>query len=116
MQIISMIIIIITAIFTIYEMKKAKNVFKNQWFKELDRNEKIKITGFLKSFWKKDIIMISILLCWFFVIISTFLGAGSNYKAVVSILAVFYSIITIIIVIVSKKKYYFNIEAYLKNN
>lgn len=114
MQIISIAVLIITAIFTIYEMNKSQEILKNQWFKELQRNDKIKITGFLKGFWKKNIILIALLLCWFLIIISTFMGNGSIYETTLSILAIFYSVITIVIVLKNKKQYYVNINNFKK--
>lgn len=114
MGIISILVLVGVGIYIVFEMNKAQNILKNQWFQQLDRNDKIKITAFLKNFWKKNITLISLLICWVFIIISTFLGKGTKYQGQVCELAIFCSIISIVILIISKKKYYNNVNNYKK--
>lgn len=110
MQITALMTLIIVAIYIVVEMNKSQKILKSNWFINLDRNDKIKITTFLKDFWKKDIILVALLVCWIMIIIATFIGDGINYEQQVSILAILYSAITIVILILGKKKYYSDIN------
>lgn len=110
MQIISIIILLLVGVYILFEMKKSKDILNNDWFQKLDRDDKIKVTKFLKKFWKRDIILISLLLGCILIVVSTLIGTGSNYGNEVSILAIFYSIISTIILILNKKKYYYSVN------
>lgn len=108
MQIISIIVLIIAGIYIIFEMNKSLEIPKSEWFQKFDKSDKMIVIGFLKSFWKKSIISISLLVSWLFIIISTFLGKGTRYESGLCGLAIFCSIISIVILIISKNKYYNN--------
>lgn len=105
MKIIAILALVIGCIFNIYEMIDSNKLISKDWFKSLDRNNKIKATTVLKSFWKKNIILIALMIGVFLILISTFTGAGNRYENIISIVAVIFAILSIVISVWSRKEY-----------
>lgn len=105
MKIIAILALVIGCIFSIYEMIDSNKLISKDWFKSLDRNNKIKATTVLKSFWKKNIILIALMIGVFLILISTFTGAGNRYENIISIVAVIFAILSIVISACSRKEY-----------
>lgn len=105
MKIIAILALVIGCIFSIYEMIDSNKLISKDWFKSLDRNNKIKATTVLKSFWKKNIILIALMIGVFLILISTFTGAGNRYENIISIVAVIFAILSIVISVWSRKEY-----------
>ncbi|MBC5627462.1 hypothetical protein H8S20_00995 [Clostridium sp. NSJ-6] len=105
MKIIAILALVIGCIFSIYEMIDSNKLISKDWFKSLDRNNKIKATTVLKSFWKKNIILIALMIGVFLILISTFTGAGNRYENIISIVAVIFAILSIVISAWSRKEY-----------
>ena len=62
MKITAILALVIGCIFSIYEMIDSNKLISKEWFKGLDRNNKIKATTVLKSFWKRNIILIALMI------------------------------------------------------
>ena len=105
MKIIAILALVIGCIFSIYEMIDSNKLISKDWFKSLDRNNKIKATTVLKSFWKKNIILIALMIGVFLILISTFTDAGNRYENIISIVAVIFAILSIVISAWSRKEY-----------
>ena len=112
MKIIAILALVIGCIFSIYQMIDSNKLISKDWFKSLDRNNKIKATTVLKSFWKKNIILIALMIGVFLILISTFTGAGNRYENIISIVAVIFAIISIAISVWSRRKYNDNINEF----
>ena len=104
--------LIIGCIFSIYEMIDSKSVIRSDWFKSLDRSNKIKVTALLKSFWKKNIVLIALMIAMLLILIATFSVVGNRYQGLLSIVSVILAIISVIINVLSRKLYNDNINEF----
>ena len=105
MKIIAILLLFIGCIFSIYEMIDSNKLIRYEWFKSLDRSKKINATALLKNFWKKNIILIALMIGVFLILISTFTGAGNRYENIISIVAVIFAILSIVISAWSRKEF-----------
>lgn len=105
MKVIAILALVIGCIFSIYEMIDSNKLIGKSWFKNLDRNNKIKVTTALKSFWKKNIILIALMIGVFLILISTFIDEKNKYGNIISIVSIIFAILSIIISVWSRKKY-----------
>lgn len=105
MKVIAILALVIGCIFCIYEMIDSNKLISKDWFKRLDRNTKIKATAILKSFWKKNIIFIALMIGLFLILISMFTGKGNRYEGIISIVSVIFAILSIAINLWSRKEY-----------
>lgn len=105
MKIIAILALVIGCIFSIYEIIDSNKLINKEWFKSLDRNNKIKATAALKSFWKKNIILIALMIGIFLILISMFTARGNRYENIISIFAVIFAILSILISVWNRKEY-----------
>ncbi len=105
MRVIAILSLVIGCIFSIYEMIDSNKIIRKEWFKSLNRSNKVKATSVLKSFWKKNIILIALMIGMLLISISTFSGTENRYQGIISIVSIIIAVLFIIISIWSRKKY-----------
>lgn len=105
MILIAVLALVIGCIFSIYEMIDSNKLINKEWFKSLERNNKIKATTILKSFWKKNIILIALMIGALLILISTCTDEGNRYENIISIVSVIFAILSIVISAWSRKEY-----------
>ncbi len=105
MKIIAILLLFIGCIFSIYEMIDSNKLIRYEWFKNLDRSKKINATALLKNFWKKNIILIALMLGMILIVLSTFSKTGNRYENIISIISIIFAVLFIIFSILSRIKY-----------
>ena len=105
MKITAILALVIGCIFSIYEMIDSNKLISKEWFKGLDRNNKIKATTVLKSFWKRNILLIALMIGMLLILLSTFSGERNRYENIISIVSMIFAILSISIIVWSRKVY-----------
>lgn len=112
MGVIAITSLVVACIISIYEMNDANKIVRKEWYKSLDRNNKIKVTSMLKDFWKMNIILIALMIGVILIVVSTFTGSGNKYQNIISIVALILAIFSVMTSILSRKKYYEKIDEF----
>lgn len=108
---IAILLLVIASLFSIYQMIDSNKSLQDEWFKNLDRSNKIKVTKDLKSFWKGNIILIALMIGIF--LISTFKGLGNRYESILIVVSIIFATISTVISILKRKQYNDNINEFI---
>lgn len=110
---IAILLLVIASLFSIYQMIDSNKSLQDEWFKNLDRSNKIKVTKDLKSFWKGNIILIALMIGIFLILISTFKGLGNRYESILIVVSIIFATISTVISILKRKQYNDNINEFI---
>ena len=103
MVILAIVILVGTFIYGVLEMNKSSKKISKESMRELKSSERTTVVAIVKGYWKVAMILLAIVICFMFIMISQLIGKTVEHSNVVSIIAICYSIVAVI-VLMSKKK------------
>ena len=105
MKIVSIIFLIIAFAYGIVEMKGSAKIAKGDLYNKLSGKDKRELIKRLKIHWKNLIILLSMLFAMALIIISTYMGKGTSYDHIISIVVIVLSALLIILTIYRSRKF-----------